>query len=152
MIKAAILSLVLSTAGVGSASAGKCGKLCDIEWWETATQEEVAAEIATADVNARDEYGGGSPLDWAARLGTPANITALLKAGANVNARDDDGETPLHDAAAFGASVNVKALLDEGADGRAKSNSGQTPFDYAEYNEDLKGSDAYRALQGAQYD
>jgi len=151
MIRAAILSLVLSTAGVGSASAGKCGKLCDIEWWETATQEEVAAEIATADVNARDEYGD-TPLHGAADNDTPASITALLKAGANVNAKDDDGETPLHDAAAFGTSANVKTLLDEGADGRAKSNSGRTPFDYAEYNEDLKGSDACRALQDAQYD
>ena len=43
MIRAAILSLVLSIASVGSASAGKCGKLCDPEWWETATPEAVAA-------------------------------------------------------------------------------------------------------------
>ena len=77
MIRAAILSLVLSIANVGSAYAGECGKLCDPNWWVTATQREVAAEITTVDVNARAE-DGETPLHWTASRGTVANITSLL--------------------------------------------------------------------------
>lgn len=57
MIRAAILSLVLSIAGVGSVFAGECGKLCDKRWWEAATYEEIASDIATVDVNARNVWG-----------------------------------------------------------------------------------------------
>jgi len=57
MIRAVILGMALSIAGAGSVSAEEYDKLCDDKWWETATQEEVAAEIATVDVNARDENG-----------------------------------------------------------------------------------------------
>ena len=120
MIRAAILSLAFLMAGVGSVSASECGKLCTEEWWEgDPTQEEVAAEIATVDVNARAE-GGSTPLHWAVRIGTPTNIKVLLKAGANVNAQDESGSTPLHYTVLFDKSANVLALLDAGADGRAK--------------------------------
>ena len=150
MIRAAILSLVLSLAGVGSASAGECGKLCDWDWWDTATQREVAAEIATVDVNARNNYY--TPLHLAVRFGTPANIKALLKAGADVNARQLESGTPLHYAGISDNPDKVLALLDAGADGRAKDKYGSTPFDYTKDNEKLKDTDAYWALHDAQYD
>jgi uncharacterized protein len=125
MIRAAILSLVLSIASVGSAYAGECGKLCDPEWWKTATQEEVAAKIATVDVKARDDVGR-TPLHWAAANGTSANITALLKRGAKVNVRNLDGGTPLTFAAS-GDTAIVITLLDAGADVNARGGlSGMT--------------------------
>ena len=71
MIRAAILSLAFLIASVGTASAGKCGKFCTNDWWKTATPEEVAAEIATVDVNARDE-DGRTPLHWTAIKSTAA--------------------------------------------------------------------------------
>ena len=148
MVRAAILSLVLIMAGISSASASECGKLCDPDWWETATQREIAAEIATVDVNARSEHGS-TPLHWAVRIGTPTNIKVLLKAGADLNARDKDGDTPLHFAADWGQSATVLALLDAGADSKAKNNKGQTPFSRASL---LKGTDAYWRLNDAQYD
>ena len=43
---------------------------------------------------------GPTPLHRAAAFKNPAVITALLNAGANLNARAKDGLTPLHVAAA----------------------------------------------------
>ena len=135
MIRAAILSLVLIMAGFSSASASECGKLCDPEWWKTATQEEVAAEIATVDVNSRDE-DGLTPLHKAAALGTPANVALLLKAGANVNARTEDGETPLCKAVFFNTvtsrvAANIPILLKAGADVNPRAENGRTPLHWA---------------------
>ena len=93
MVRAAILGLALIMAGVGSVFAEECGKLCDYDWWKTATQEEVAAEIATVDVKARTEYGW-TPLHLAAFDGTPDKVLALLDAGADGRAKNDDNETP----------------------------------------------------------
>ena len=93
MIRAAILSLVLSIASVGSVAAGECGKICSLDWWHSGdkpTEGEVAAEIATVDVKARDTYGL-TPLHWIAARSTVANITALLEAGASVNTRSLSG-------------------------------------------------------------
>ena len=106
---------------------------------------------AGADVNTRDKYGE-TPLHEAAALGTPANIALLLKAGADVNARTEDGYTPLLVAAWRGTSADIIVLLDAGADSRAKDKYGRTPFDRAKKNEKLKGTDAYWALNDAQYD
>ncbi len=55
-------------------------------------------------------------------------IRLLLKAGAEVNGRDDLGNTPLHEAI---SALNLKAarlLLDSGADVNARNQSGQTPL------------------------
>ena len=132
MIRAAILSLAFLITGVGTASAGECGKLCEMFWWEKATQEERVAEIATADVNARD-YEGRSPLHFAASGGTPAHIKALLKSGANVNARSEAGRTPLHVAAASRAfkSANIALLLKAGANVNARDDFAKTPLHVA---------------------
>ena len=88
MIRAAILSLAFLMAGVGSVSASECGKLCTEEWWEgDPTQEEVAAEIATVDVNARAE-GGSTPLHYTVLFDKSANVLALLDAAADGRAKD----------------------------------------------------------------
>ena len=56
-------------------------------------------------------------------------MSALLNAGADLEARDRDGATPLH-LAINGAPVDVvKILLDKGANLAAKTNRGQTPMD-----------------------
>ena len=82
----------------------------------------------------------------------PKVITTLVKAGLDVNAQDDLGETALMQAA--GGNDNpqvVMTLLKAGADGKAKSNNGKTAFDYAQDNEKLKGTNAYWKLNEAQY-
>ena len=49
------------------------------------------------------------------------------------------------------AAKAVGAVLDAGADGGAKNDDNETPFDRAKKNEKLKGTDAYWALNDAQY-
>ena len=54
-----------------------------------------------------------TPLGMAASIGTAGVVKVLLEAGADLNARDEDGETPLHTAETAGV---VKVLLEAGAD------------------------------------
>lgn len=61
-------------------------------------------------------------------------VELLLKAGANVDAIDEDGETPLSFAARMGSAEIVKALLNAGANIEAKDNNGETPLYRASYN------------------
>jgi len=81
--------------------------------------------------------------------GTPQDVQAAIDKGADVNARSGS-ETPLILAARHNPNPEViTTLLRAGADGKAKSNEGKTAFDYAQYNEKLKGTDALRQLQEA---
>ena len=78
-------------------------------------------------------------------------MQAELDAGADVMARTEDGWTPLHIAAEYGTPEIIQALLDAGADAKAKDIFGHTPWDYAQKNDQLKGTKGYWALNDAQY-
>lgn len=80
----------------------------------------------------------------------PELIATLLKAGANLEANDKDGFTPLMYAAQTNQNPEmIITLLRAGADAKAKNKAGQTVLDCAQYNEKLKGTDAYRQLREA---
>ena len=77
----------------------------------------------------------------AAHARDPAVITAMLQAGADLDARDEWDNTPLHDAAESGTPEVVRALLAAGADVNARprhfdsfSGAGNTPLHYAARN------------------
>ncbi|MBE7508535.1 MAG: ankyrin repeat domain-containing protein [Planctomycetia bacterium] len=75
-----------------------------------------------AEVNLPNKFGQ-SPLHVAAGAGAHGAIEALLKAGADVGARDLRGRTPLM----FAQDMKtVKLLQRHGADINAKDNTGQT--------------------------
>ena len=65
---------------------------------------------------------GGTPLHLAARQGHVRTASALLAAGASVDAKDKDGWTPLHLAADGGHEEVVRLLLDDKADPNALNN------------------------------
>ena len=120
------LALVGALCAFGiSAEAQTCSTLCDEDFWKTASQAEVAAELSKADVNARSEDGITS-LMLAAAFGTAENVKVLLDAGADVNAREEHGGAALMWAVAGGAAENVKVLLDAGADVNARYENGWT--------------------------
>ena len=145
----AILTALLLT--IASQVGAECGNLCDTDWWKTATEADVQAELdGGPDVMARDEYGN-TPLHKAAHYGYAENIQALLTADADVMARDVSGSTPLHWAALHDAPASIQALLATGADAKAKDKDGETPWALAQENEKLKGTKAYWALNDAQY-
>ena len=96
-MRAILIALILTFATQAGA---ECGNLCDPNWWRTATEADVQAELdGGADVMARTDTGW-TPLHSAALAGTvtfnakPANIQALLDAGAGAKAKNKEGKTP----------------------------------------------------------
>lgn len=58
---------------------------------------------------------------WFKRASEAADVSRWLEAGADLNARDENGLTPLHRAAAFSKTpAVVNALLEAGADLNAR--------------------------------
>jgi ankyrin repeat protein len=83
---------------------------------------------AGANVNEHDGFLHQTPLFDA--YTAPGAVKVLLAAGANIEARDDDGQTPL----IRGAMVEpmVRELLADGADPRAVAKNGDTALKVSE--------------------
>ena len=57
----------------------------------------------------------------------------LISRGANINAKDNSGDTTLHDAVLHGDIEYVKYLLNSGADTQLENSRGRTPLELAEF-------------------
>ena len=62
---------------------------------------------------------------------TPDLARALIAAGTDVNAVQQDGVTPLHEAAHIGRADLVQLLLEHGADAAARDGQGRNAADFA---------------------
>ncbi|CAD7694970.1 unnamed protein product [Ostreobium quekettii] len=74
---------------------------------------------------------GDTPLHQTAQSDNAIVASALIAAGAEIEARDDDGDTPLSDAAYFNASRVAQILVDAGADVSVTEDFGETPLGVA---------------------
>ena len=81
-------------------------------------------------VEARDK-DGSTPLHCAVWKGHQQVVDLLLKAGADVNAQNENdhwGTTPLHAAAHANQAAIAQLLIDYGANVRATDREGRTPL------------------------
>ena len=87
-------------------------------------------------------------------------MTACLDVGADLEARDEDGNTTLHLAATYGyvlgddqyhAGPAIEALLDAGANAMVWNAAGETTWDLVQGNEALQGADGYWRLNDARF-
>ena len=81
---------------------------------------------AGSDLDEREPAVGSSPLISAAVFGKTEIARALIKAGANVNLKNNEGSTALHSAAFLCRLEIVKMLLENGADKEVLNNYGST--------------------------
>ncbi|GAU98769.1 hypothetical protein RvY_09871-2 [Ramazzottius varieornatus] len=87
---------------------------------------------AGASVHTKGGKNLETPLHIAARIPNGERCAELLlKCGAAVNARMENGESPLHVAARLGSMKMVQILLKDGADPVATSAAAETPFHVA---------------------
>ncbi|MBR0080469.1 MAG: TIR domain-containing protein [Synergistaceae bacterium] len=112
------------------------------------TQEIINAINNGVDVNVKDFYGQ-TALMIAAQRGNAEAVNALIKAGADVNAKTESSTTALIKATYFGfdnAEI-INILIDAGADVKIKDDMGKMAVDYARKNEKLRGTNALKRLE-----
>lgn len=97
----------------------------------------VSMVLATGPVAGAEVLGAhDKPIHDAARIGTGAEVKAILKADpAMRDARTQLGATPLHLAATNPDLSALKALVAAGADPNARDNEGLTPLHMAAYTQ-----------------
>ncbi|KIW66484.1 hypothetical protein PV04_05817 [Phialophora macrospora] len=81
--------------------------------------------------NFRNVVSNGSTRPAAQSPEDNSTIETLLAHGADVNAKDEQGNTPLHNATAWGNLKAVRALIQAGADPMSKNRAGWTPQFYS---------------------
>ncbi|MGC9057983.1 MAG: ankyrin repeat domain-containing protein [Candidatus Micrarchaeia archaeon] len=101
-------------------------------------QKEAESQKARATLSPVERRMLSWELLKAAKSGDLARIKELLNMGADVNAKDNDGETPAHWATRNGHLEPLKVLIENGADVNAKDNDGWTPAHWATRNGHLE--------------
>ena len=105
----------------------------DLSIWQAASTGDVAVVeeylAKGADINAKDNVYGVTPLSWATLLGQTQMAELLIQRGANVNSKNRDGATSLHAAAFLGQHKIATLLVQKGANTNVRNNSGERPTD-----------------------
>ena len=101
-----------------------------------------------ADVNSRDNYGN-TPLFIVTTLSDPIPIGSyLISQGADLNAKNFDGQSILHHASINGNAYFIRYLLESGSNINIIDNFGRTPLFYA-VREDYSDIVRYLISSGA---
>ena len=95
---------------------------------DAATVIETLRTPGTTMANAREADGGRTALHIVTEQREPGWINLLQQNGADVNARDDEGDTPLLIAAGLKWADGVRLLTHYGADVNLANRSGETPL------------------------
>ena len=98
-------------------------------------QQLLAAEpqlLAFAGAGTPDQVIGNTATHWAASKGHVAALEVLLRAGADVHARNNGDSTPLHCAALSNQLDCASVLLRHGADARVQDEFGDSPLSLAQ--------------------
>lgn len=85
------------------------------------------------DKEYRNKETGKTALHLAAINDDITHVIKLIKAGAQLDAKDFDGNTPLHEAAYYNSLASFIALVDAGASLAVKDKNGLTPYEKAKH-------------------
>lgn len=100
-----------------------------------ATKEKVeideVKELIKNGVDVNFDDGGWTSLMETPKRNLPEVAKLLIEAGANVDAKNNDGLSTLMIASMIGSTEIVKSLIDAGCDVNAKSNKGRSSLLYA---------------------
>lgn len=164
-LTAILTTILLITASCG----GKQDKISNEEEASTSTEIEVEAPNmdlhsaaflgdldaiqqhikAGSDLNEKEPSMGSTPLITATVFGKTEVVRALIKGGADVNVKNNEGSTALHTAAFLCRLEIVEMLLAQGADKELENNYAATAqqsistsfsevkFIYEQFNKDL---------------
>ena len=99
---------------------------------------------AGTDLNAKEDFGGSTPLMVAAIFGQWEVAAILIDNGANLEARNKTGGTALHVACFFCRPAIVKLLLNAGAEADQTNNRGLTSLEVVTIEFDAESEGAYR--------
>ncbi len=116
-------------------------------WKQNPTLKMVQQSITNGqDVNGYSEYGW-TPVMFAIQTGDTEIVTALVRAGADVNVRAKDSSTPLIQAVITATTPDmIETLLRLGADITTQDKHGRTAHEYALENPDLQHTKIINAL------
>jgi ankyrin repeat protein len=130
-MKSQLIAIVAAVVLVGCGASKTDLSLIDAS--ESGNIEDVKEHLADgANVNAKDDQFGWTPLHFAASTGHNEIVELLIAKGAEVDSKDDKyGVTPLHYAASNARDEIAELLITNGADVNAKSSDGATPLHLA---------------------
>jgi ankyrin repeat protein len=137
-----ILRLLVSEVPIPS------GVAPPVSLWRAAMTGNTAAVQqhlrAGTDINAKEDFGGSTPLILAAIFGQAEIVKILIDAGAELDLRNSSGGTALHQACFFGRPEIVELILNSGADPHLVNSWDFTPLDLVTIEFDDRLEETYR--------